>query len=362
MDYTQAKILTEKILNFIQSLEQQDSPVLPMEQMLLQNYAKELYHALGATERLDDRSSPTTATVTSSDKTPVKLTAPPASTDKSASHSKEEVAEVVPIRPEISKKKEPAPIEQADNSGQAPSHESDSTEQFPEMEKGHIEAVQDKVKTQPLDRLQDFIEEKVATPDPKPEVKPEPEVVQKKTVRKFGPASRTEKKTPELKAEPSSTFKPSEPVKSFKPAEKAVSETKSESAKSFKASEPIKSFKPEVAATSSTPEMSRIIPAEIAELFEATKAKDLSERLGEAKLDDLSKAMGINEKIFTVNELFDGDHDAFDDTITKLNAKTSLKQAQDFLARDIAQKFEWADPSRQKKAKNFIKLVRRLYV
>ncbi len=357
MDYTQAKILTEKILNFMQSLEQQDSPVLPMEQMLLQNYAKELYHALGATDKLAD--SPV------HDKS---TTSPPLS-ETITDTVREEVAEVVPIRPDIKEQAKDENME-ISTSGKAPADNSESAKRFPEMEKGHIETAQDHVKTQPLNRLQDFIEEATpaaearekvedkpvpkATSDSPTETTPTPDAPAKRPIKKFGPPSRTETSVPETESK-STNFKPSEPIKSFS------AEADNSRSTDFKPSEPVKSFKPAESSASQTPPMSRIIPPEIAELFEVTAARDLSEKLGESKLDDISKAMGINEKIFTVNELFDGDHDAFDDTLRKLNAKTSLKQAQDFLARDIAQKFDWADASRQKKAKNFIKLVKRLY-
>ena len=96
-------------------------------------------------------------------------------------------------------------------------------------------------------------------------------------------------------------------------------------------------------------------------LFEHHQATELSEKLSELPIQDLSKAMGLNEKIFTINELFDGDQEAFKQSIQVLNGFHSFEEAKNYLVQEIAIRYNWALPERKNKAKNFIKLVRRRY-
>ncbi|RMG78125.1 MAG: hypothetical protein D6714_18640 [Bacteroidetes bacterium] len=104
------------------------------------------------------------------------------------------------------------------------------------------------------------------------------------------------------------------------------------------------------------------VPPEIDELFEEPHAKELSEKLSLLPIKDLRKAMGLNEKIFTINELFGGDQSAFDATIATLNGVKNFEQAKAYLIENVAMKFNWTDKNKKKKAANFIKLVRRRYL
>ena len=98
------------------------------------------------------------------------------------------------------------------------------------------------------------------------------------------------------------------------------------------------------------------------ELFEVEDNADLSAKLAMSKINDISKAMGINEIFFTVNELFKGDRSTFDQTIQRLNNAGNFDEARAYLEQNVIEKFEWADDSKIKKAQTFIKLVRRLFV
>lgn len=98
-----------------------------------------------------------------------------------------------------------------------------------------------------------------------------------------------------------------------------------------------------------------------AALFEFKAAKDLSEKLSQAPIRDLTKAMGLNEKIFTINELFGGDSKLFDDTMKKLNTFSTFDRAADYLSAGVAHSQDWISRSKKKKALNFIQLVKRRY-
>jgi hypothetical protein len=71
--------------------------------------------------------------------------------------------------------------------------------------------------------------------------------------------------------------------------------------------------------------------------------------------------MGLNEKIFTINELFGGDGKAFDTALKTLNTFNSFDQAKAYLSENIAGQYDWNERGRKKKAINLIKLIRRRY-
>ena len=97
------------------------------------------------------------------------------------------------------------------------------------------------------------------------------------------------------------------------------------------------------------------------ELFSTSEAKELSEKLSELPISDLTKAMGLNERIFTINELFGGDQQLFNNTMSRLNQFSSFSEASRYLAQEVAGKQNWTKKSKKKKAKEFIKLVKRRY-
>ncbi|MFK8006749.1 MAG: hypothetical protein AB8H03_10270 [Saprospiraceae bacterium] len=103
------------------------------------------------------------------------------------------------------------------------------------------------------------------------------------------------------------------------------------------------------------------ISEEHEELFEFKEATDLSERLSQSPIKDLNKAMGINERILTTNELFDGNGDALKDALSTINRLNNFDEAKDYLA-NIAEIYNWAAKKKKKKAKIFVKLVRRRFV
>lgn len=96
-------------------------------------------------------------------------------------------------------------------------------------------------------------------------------------------------------------------------------------------------------------------------LFEDEGGTDLSDRIANRPLNDLSKGMGINEKIYTIQELFGGKKSEFDDAISTLNSFSSFEEAAAYLKQGVAKSFEWSSEAKTKKAAHFIKLVRRRY-
>lgn len=104
------------------------------------------------------------------------------------------------------------------------------------------------------------------------------------------------------------------------------------------------------------------IDPDMKELFSFSSSAELSDKLANSPIKDLTKAMGINEKIFTVNELFGNDQAELDNILLALNGLDNFEEAKSLLARSVAVKHNWTDSDNFKKAKNFIRLVRRRYL
>ena len=120
---------------------------------------------------------------------------------------------------------------------------------------------------------------------------------------------------------------------------------------------------PVAATETKTSNSNTLSKSEYETLFDDQKgAKELSDKLSSLPIKDLAKAMGLNEKILTINELFDGDHRVFDETVSKLNALSSFEEAKSYLAANVADKYAWATRGKKKKAKIFIKLIKRRYL
>ncbi len=101
--------------------------------------------------------------------------------------------------------------------------------------------------------------------------------------------------------------------------------------------------------------------AEIEELFEAPSNKELSDRLSNTAIDDLSKAFGLNDRLLMQNELFANNKAVFDEILKDLNNASSFESAKGYLV-DFAKRYNWVgNTERQKHAKWFIKTVRRRF-
>jgi len=100
----------------------------------------------------------------------------------------------------------------------------------------------------------------------------------------------------------------------------------------------------------------------LAVLFQSDEAQDLRSKFGSLPISDISKSMGINDKILTINELFGGDQGLFNSVVGELNSFKSFDKAQEYLIGGVAKKQGWYEESKKDKAATFIKLIRRRYI
>ncbi len=122
---------------------------------------------------------------------------------------------------------------------------------------------------------------------------------------------------------------------------------------------PVEQPKPTPAAY--TPHYTPHIPAEVEALFEDVAGKELSDKLANTPIADLTKAFGFNDRLLTQNELFGGNKAVADEVIKDLNNMSGFESAKGFLL-SLATKYNWAaNEDRKKQAKTFIKLVRRRF-
>lgn len=100
---------------------------------------------------------------------------------------------------------------------------------------------------------------------------------------------------------------------------------------------------------------------DLAKLFELPKVEEMSGRFSHIPIENIEAALGLNERIFTLNELFGGNRDVFDSTCVKLNNLSSFSEAKYLLLNGPARQYKWSDQERVKMAEHFIRIVARRY-
>lgn len=99
----------------------------------------------------------------------------------------------------------------------------------------------------------------------------------------------------------------------------------------------------------------------IESLFEQRRATELSEKLSESPVSDLTKSMAINDRLLYMNELFGKSMNALDENLRQFNRYDNMEEAKPRLI-ELARRYDWTDEERMDTAKSFIKLVRRRYL
>jgi hypothetical protein len=117
-----------------------------------------------------------------------------------------------------------------------------------------------------------------------------------------------------------------------------------------------------VVAKPVAPKPAHKVPAEVVALFEVKQSKELADRLSETPLADVNKGLSLNDRLVTVNQLFDNDKAAFDDALRSIQGMSGYFEARDYLIENFAVRLHWADEEKSHTAKTFIKLVRRKFL
>ena len=103
------------------------------------------------------------------------------------------------------------------------------------------------------------------------------------------------------------------------------------------------------------------VSPEMEALFEFKEAKELSEKLSQTPVNDLKRAISLNDRLLLAKELFGGDQQLFENAVMNLNNFSDFEQAKAYMVENFVMAFDWANPQKFDSAKKFIKLVSRRY-
>lgn len=92
-----------------------------------------------------------------------------------------------------------------------------------------------------------------------------------------------------------------------------------------------------------------------------TEKIDLASKLnGSAPINDLSKAIDINDKFLFINELFRGDRDMYDRSIKTINGCNNLETAEYWIERELKIKLGWQE--KDSAVQQFYHLIRKRFM
>ncbi|MEM7575287.1 MAG: hypothetical protein AAF433_20435 [Bacteroidota bacterium] len=128
------------------------------------------------------------------------------------------------------------------------------------------------------------------------------------------------------------------------------------------APQPTAAPRPQVKAPASTvpSRVSGPLPAKVKALFVESNSTDLSEQLSRQPIQDLTKAMGINDRLLYANDLFQGNTELMTNFLKDCNRHSNFSPAEKALG-ELAQQYAWGEEERADTARRFIKLIRRRY-
>jgi hypothetical protein len=96
------------------------------------------------------------------------------------------------------------------------------------------------------------------------------------------------------------------------------------------------------------------------QLFSQRKATELSEKLSETPISDLTRALSINDRLLYMNELFGRDMKALEEALAVLNKFHNLDAAKGYVI-TLAEQYNWSADEKTETANAFIRLVKRRY-
>lgn len=96
-------------------------------------------------------------------------------------------------------------------------------------------------------------------------------------------------------------------------------------------------------------------------LFDFKQGSELADKLSDQPVEDLTKALSINDRLLYMNELFGKDMGELDESLKLMNRFESLQEAKSLIY-NLAEQYNWTAEEKVDIAKDFIRLVRRRYL
>lgn len=118
---------------------------------------------------------------------------------------------------------------------------------------------------------------------------------------------------------------------------------------------------PKKAEEPDKPKRSAVIPPPNVQEQKRDEMPDtLADKLGQSRINDLTVAIGLNQKFQFINELFDGDADAYRNAVKTLNHCDSLEEAKQLVKNEWMKPFNWDEEDSL--TLTFLNLVERRYL
>ncbi len=90
------------------------------------------------------------------------------------------------------------------------------------------------------------------------------------------------------------------------------------------------------------------------------ESPELADQLEHSSIADLKNAIGVNERVAFIDNLFGGDSGAFDEAMSTLNEIKDIVEANQYINSNLKDKFNWEEED--KMVDEFSKLVERRFV
>lgn len=200
---------------------------------------------------------------------------------------------------------------------------------------------------------------KTVTPSPAPE---KPEI--KTEEKELRPVSEEIPATPKEKPAPAPSYSsvPSEPTPdtAYNPPQPSVADVPAEQPIAQASPSPAE-HSPSNGRQSETAVLTHENEHQYPELFDFHSTDELSEKLGNSKVDQLNRILAINDKILYINHLFGGEAIPFQDSLKKFESFYTYEEAKSYASQELVEKYQWTDQNRRDTVRQFMKQVRRLY-
>jgi len=109
---------------------------------------------------------------------------------------------------------------------------------------------------------------------------------------------------------------------------------------------------------------SKLAPTETATLNEKigrqSEYQTLISQLAKKKITELKSGIGLNEKFLFIQALFNGDANAYNESIDLLNGFTTYSQADQYIRQNLVEKFNWTN--KKESVSSFYDILRRRFI
>ena len=86
----------------------------------------------------------------------------------------------------------------------------------------------------------------------------------------------------------------------------------------------------------------------------------VADKLSQSPIEDLNKAIGLNQKFLFMNDLFEGENEKYKEALNTINNFSTYMEADEYINNSLKHQFKWDDESLS--VQKFIDLVKRRFL